>query len=103
MSKRLKTIPKLRTEAAERPFWEKNDSTEFLAHSLAGIGRQWPAGATVGSLFDDLAGRTTPTRRVQMDRLFEVTGSVSQARPSWSAPSAFLLPLRHQRVVAGRP
>jgi predicted DNA binding CopG/RHH family protein len=30
MSKRLKTIPKFVTEAAEGAFWEKNDSTEYL-------------------------------------------------------------------------
>ena len=30
MSKRLKTIPKFASEAAERAFWEKNDSTEYL-------------------------------------------------------------------------
>ena len=27
MNKRLKLIPKFATEAAERAFWEKNDST----------------------------------------------------------------------------
>src|SRR5580704_8048545 len=30
MSKRLKTAPKFATEAAERAFWEKNDSTKYL-------------------------------------------------------------------------
>lgn len=30
MSKRPKTIPKLANEAAERAFWEKNDSTAYL-------------------------------------------------------------------------
>ena len=30
MSKRLKHVPKFATEAAERAFWEKNDSTEYL-------------------------------------------------------------------------
>jgi predicted DNA binding CopG/RHH family protein len=30
MSKRLKTIPKFASEAAERAFWEKNDSTGYL-------------------------------------------------------------------------
>jgi hypothetical protein len=30
MSKRLKTIPKFASEAAERAFWEKNDSTAYL-------------------------------------------------------------------------
>jgi predicted DNA binding CopG/RHH family protein len=30
MSKRLKTVPKFSSEAAERTFWEKNDSTEYL-------------------------------------------------------------------------
>ena len=30
MSKRLKSVPKFASEAAERPFWEKNDSTEYL-------------------------------------------------------------------------
>jgi len=30
MSKRLKTVPKFPSEAAERAFWEKNDSTEYL-------------------------------------------------------------------------
>jgi hypothetical protein len=30
MSKRLKRVPKFANEAAERAFWEKNDSTEYL-------------------------------------------------------------------------
>jgi predicted DNA binding CopG/RHH family protein len=30
MSKQAKAIPKLSSEAAERAFWEKNDSTEHL-------------------------------------------------------------------------
>lgn len=30
MSKRAKAIPKFSSEAAERAFWEKNDSTEHL-------------------------------------------------------------------------
>lgn len=30
MSKRLKTIPKFANEAAERAFWEKSDSTDFV-------------------------------------------------------------------------
>jgi predicted DNA binding CopG/RHH family protein len=30
MSKRLKTIPKFASEATERAFWEKNDSTGYL-------------------------------------------------------------------------
>jgi predicted DNA binding CopG/RHH family protein len=30
MSKRAKAIPKFSSEAAERAFWEKNDSTEQL-------------------------------------------------------------------------
>jgi hypothetical protein len=30
MNKRLKTIPKFVSEAAERAFWEKNDSTANL-------------------------------------------------------------------------
>lgn len=30
MSKRRKTIPKFSSEAAERAFWEKNDSAEYL-------------------------------------------------------------------------
>jgi predicted DNA binding CopG/RHH family protein len=30
MNKRLKPIPKVASEAAERAFWEKNDSTVYL-------------------------------------------------------------------------
>ena len=30
MSKRLKKIPKFASEAAERAFWEKNDSTAYV-------------------------------------------------------------------------
>jgi hypothetical protein len=30
VNKRLKRVPKFATEAAERAFWEKNDSTEYL-------------------------------------------------------------------------
>jgi predicted DNA binding CopG/RHH family protein len=37
MSKRLKTTPKLSTEAAERAFWEKNDSTDYLDWSKAQV------------------------------------------------------------------
>jgi predicted DNA binding CopG/RHH family protein len=35
MSKRQRTIPKFSNEAAERAFWEKNDSTEYLDWSKA--------------------------------------------------------------------
>ena len=35
MSKRPKTIPKFSNEAAERAFWEKNDSAEYLDWSKA--------------------------------------------------------------------
>lgn len=35
MSKRLKKIPELSSEAAERAFWEKNDSAEYLDWSKA--------------------------------------------------------------------
>ena len=35
MSKRPKTIPKFSNEAAERAFWEKNDSAEYLEWSKA--------------------------------------------------------------------
>jgi predicted DNA binding CopG/RHH family protein len=37
MSKRLKTIPKFPSEAAERTFWEKNDSSKYLDWSKAQI------------------------------------------------------------------
>ena len=30
MNKRLKTVPKFADEAAERAFWEKNDSTAYM-------------------------------------------------------------------------
>jgi predicted DNA binding CopG/RHH family protein len=30
MNKRLKSIPKIASEAAERAFWEKNDSTVYM-------------------------------------------------------------------------
>lgn len=30
MSKRFKPVPKFSSEAAERAFWEKNDSTAYL-------------------------------------------------------------------------
>ena len=35
MSKKLKTIPKFRSEAEERRFWETHDSTEFVDWSKA--------------------------------------------------------------------
>lgn len=35
MNKRPKTIPKFSSEAAERAFWEKNDSAEYLDWSKA--------------------------------------------------------------------
>jgi len=37
MSKRLKTIPKFPSEAAERAFWEKNDSSKYLDWSKAQV------------------------------------------------------------------
>jgi predicted DNA binding CopG/RHH family protein len=37
MSRRLKTIPKFSSEAAERAFWEKNDSSKYLDWSKAQI------------------------------------------------------------------
>jgi predicted DNA binding CopG/RHH family protein len=37
MSKRLKTIPKFLREAAERAFWEKNDSSKYLDWSKAQV------------------------------------------------------------------
>jgi uncharacterized DUF497 family protein len=37
MSKRLKTIPKFSSEAAERTFWEKNDSSNYLDWSKAQV------------------------------------------------------------------
>ena len=35
MSKTLKPIPKFNSEAQERKFWEKNDSTEYVDWSKA--------------------------------------------------------------------
>ena len=37
MSKRLKTPPRFSSEAAERAFWEKNDSTRYLDWNKAQI------------------------------------------------------------------
>ena len=37
MTKRPKTTPKLSTEAAERAFWEKHDSTDYLDWTKAQI------------------------------------------------------------------
>ena len=37
MSKRAKAIPKFSGEAAERAFWEKNDSTQYLDWSKAQV------------------------------------------------------------------
>jgi predicted DNA binding CopG/RHH family protein len=35
MSKKLKTTPKFRSEAAERTFWEAHDSTDYVDWSKA--------------------------------------------------------------------
>ena len=35
MKKKLKTIPKFKTEAEERVFWERHDSTEYIDWSQA--------------------------------------------------------------------
>ncbi len=35
MTKQLKTVPKFATEAAERAFWEKHDSADYLDWSRA--------------------------------------------------------------------
>ena len=37
MSKRAKTVPKFPSEAAERAYWEKNDSIEHLDWSKAQV------------------------------------------------------------------
>jgi predicted DNA binding CopG/RHH family protein len=37
MSKRPKTIPEFANEAAERAFWEKNDSADYLDWSKAQV------------------------------------------------------------------
>jgi predicted DNA binding CopG/RHH family protein len=37
MTKRRKTIPKFASEAAEREFWEKNDSSPYLDWSKAQV------------------------------------------------------------------
>ncbi len=37
MSKRAKAFPKFSGEAAERAFWEKNDSTQYLDWSKAQV------------------------------------------------------------------
>jgi predicted DNA binding CopG/RHH family protein len=37
MSKRPKAVPKFSNEAAERAFWEKNDSTQYLDWSKAQV------------------------------------------------------------------
>lgn len=37
MSKRLKAIPKFSSEAAERTFWEKNDSSRYVDWSKAQV------------------------------------------------------------------
>ncbi|HWG30965.1 MAG TPA: BrnA antitoxin family protein, partial [Steroidobacteraceae bacterium] len=37
MTKRPKTIPRFSSEAAERAFWEKNDSTGYLDWNKAQI------------------------------------------------------------------
>ncbi|MBI3540936.1 MAG: hypothetical protein HY073_02195, partial [Deltaproteobacteria bacterium] len=35
MEKKLKKIPKFKTEAAERRFWQKVDSTDYVNYSKA--------------------------------------------------------------------
>jgi predicted DNA binding CopG/RHH family protein len=37
MSKRLKAVPKFPSEAAERKFWEKNDSSQYVDWSKAQV------------------------------------------------------------------
>ncbi len=41
MAKRLKTIAKFASEAAERVFWEKTDSTAYVEWKKAA--RPWPS------------------------------------------------------------
>ena len=38
MNKKLKKIPKFKTEAQERKFWQKVDSTEYVDYSKAELG-----------------------------------------------------------------
>jgi CopG antitoxin of type II toxin-antitoxin system len=39
MNKKLKSIPKFRTEADERRFWEANDSADHIGWTMARRGR----------------------------------------------------------------
>lgn len=42
MSKKLKTLPKFKSEVEEREFWQTHDSTEYIDWSKAIRGVQFP-------------------------------------------------------------
>ncbi|MBI4035717.1 hypothetical protein HY383_02120 [Candidatus Daviesbacteria bacterium] len=42
MKKKLKTIPKFRSEKEEREFWQTHDSTEYVDYSKAARGVRFP-------------------------------------------------------------
>lgn len=50
-----------------------SDTTRFVADALTASGRAWPTGATVRTLYDDMS-RGIPSRRLAMERHFEVVG-----------------------------
>jgi len=51
-----------------------DDSTEFVAQTLAAAGRHWPEGCSVRALFDDLSQRSASAQRLRKERLFELVG-----------------------------
>jgi hypothetical protein len=60
MSKRRKTIPKFSSEAAEKAFWEKNDSAEYLDWSKArpaAFPKLKPSTKTISAIAGASAGR----------------------------------------------
>ncbi len=48
------------------------DATQFMAQSLSNAGLAWREGGTARTVFDDLVGRTTPGRRRELERHFDV-------------------------------
>jgi hypothetical protein len=70
MSKRLKTIPKFSSEAAERAFWEKNDSTHYLDQRKAQV-----------ATFPNLKPSTKTMSLRLSQRLLDAIKTAANARP----------------------
>ena len=88
MNKRLKAIPKFATEAAERAFWEKNDSTDYLNWAKAG-----PAA---------LPNLKPSTQTISLRLPLHLLDSIKSAANSRDVPYQSLIKVWLQEKIASR-